>query len=99
MDLRVGIAESRKQDIEKYRFEIFMMKMGIWLCVYKMSPGTQRSTLEYRDTLALRTWVHSDTDVQLRGRQMRPELRVSLNEPGLDPEQEPGAAGKQKTLS
>lgn len=31
---------------------------------------------------------------------MRPELRVSLHEPGLDPEQEPpGAAGNQETLS
>lgn len=56
--------------------------------------------LKYRDTLALRMWAQSGTDIQLTGGQMRPELRVSVNEPGLDPEQEPpGAAGNQETLS
>lgn len=39
---------------------------------------------KYRDTLALRTWVQSSTDVQLTGGQMRPKLSVSLKEPGLD---------------
>lgn len=56
-----------------------------------MLPGTQRR--QPRGKLAVGTWVRSSNDVQLPGRQIRPNQKCAEKEPSARAGQELGAGG------